>query len=360
MKKEEIDTPALLLNLDLFEANILQMAHYFTGVKANLRPHVKTHKTPIIAKKQIEAGAKGITAAKLGEAEVMANHQIRNILIANQIVGEQKIKRLIKLAKRSNVITAVTDLENVQNLSLAAQKEGIKLKVIIEVEVGMKRCGVLPGKEALEFTKKIIKQKGLIFQGVMGYEGHTIAINNTGEKKKKTQEANKLLVDTAKLLENSGIKVEMVSAGGTGTFDMTGEYPGITEVQAGSYCLMDSSYREYENVGSKFHCAVTVYTSVIGRPTTERVVVDAGLKSISADQGIPCPVKKELLKPLELHEEHMCLELKAPHLKIKLGDKIEFIPSHICTTVNLHDKFYCLRRNEVKEVWDIEARGKFQ
>ncbi len=360
MKKEKIDTPALLLNLDLFEENILQMTRYFEGIKANLRPHVKTHKTPIIAKKQIEAGAKGITCAKLGEAEVMANYQIRDILIANQIVGEQKVKRLIELARRSDVIVAVADLENVQNLSLSAEKKGIKLNVIIEVDVGMKRCGTLPGQETLELAKRIIKQKGLIFKGVMGYEGHAIAIKNTEERRQKTQSANKLLVNTAKLLENSGIRVEIVSAGGTGTFDTTGEYPGITEVQVGSYCLMDSSYQEYENVGSKFHCAVTVYATVIGRPTAERIVVDAGLKTISTDQGIPYPKQRDLFKPLEFHEEHICLELKVPNLKIRVGDKIEFIPSHICTTVNLYDKFYCIRENEVKEVWNIEARGKSQ
>lgn len=360
MKKEEIDTPALLLDLDLFEANILQMARYFEGIKANLRPHVKTHKTPMIAKKQIEAGAKGITCAKLGEAEAMANHRIGNILIANQIVGPQKIKRLLKLAQRSDLIVAVTDRENVRALSLSAEKEGIKLNVIIEVEVGMKRCGPLPGKETLELAKKIIKQKGLIFRGLMGYEGHAIALKDTEERRKKTQEANKLLVDTAKLLENSGIKVEIVSAGGTGTFDMAGEYPGITEIQAGSYCLMDSSYREYENVGSRFHCAVTIYTLVIARPTSKRVVVDGGLKTISTDQGLPCPEEGKFLRPLELHEEHICLELKDANLEIKVGDKLEFIPSHICTTVNLHDQFYCIRGNELEEIWDIEARGKSQ
>ncbi|MDO9464264.1 MAG: DSD1 family PLP-dependent enzyme [bacterium] len=360
MKKKEIDTPALLLNLDLFEANIFQMARYFEGIRANLRPHVKTHKTPMIAKKQIEAGAKGITCAKLGEAEVMANHQIENILIANQIVGKQKIKRLIKLTKRADLIVAVTDHENVRNLSLAAEKEDIKLDVIIEVEVGMNRCGTAPGLETLELARGIVKIKNLNFRGIMGYEGHVMVPMDIEERRQKTLQADKLLVDTAKLIENTGIKVEIVSAGGTGTFDITGNYPGITEVQAGSYCLMDSSYREYKNLMSKFQCAVTVYASVIGRPTAERVVVDTGLKSISIDQGIPYPKEKNFFKVVELHEEHMCLELKRPDLKIDIGDKIEFIPSHICTTVNLHDKFYCIRGNELKEVWDIEARGKSQ
>jgi len=359
MKKEEIDTPALLLNLDLFEANILQMARYFSGVKANLRPHVKSHKTPIIAQKQIEAGAKGITCAKLGEAEVMAKEGIDNILIANQIIGEQKIRRLIKLTKHSDVIVAVTDLENVQNLSLAAEKEGTKLNVIIEVEVGMKRCGTLPGRETLELAKKIIRQKGLIFKGLMGYEGHAIGTKDLESRRKKALESNRLLVDTATILRRSGLSVEIVSAGGSGTFDIAGEYPGITEVQAGSYCLMDSDYVQYENVGSRFQCAVTILTQVIDRPTARRVVIDAGLKAMSTDQGIPLP-KADYLKVRELHEEHTCLELKDPKKEIKVGEKIEFVPTHICTTVNLYDNFYCLRANQVEEVWEISGRGKSQ
>ena len=359
MKKIEIDTPALLLDLDIFESNILHMAQYFKKRSANLRPHVKSHKTPIIAKKQIEVGAIGITCAKLGEAEVMAETGIDNILIANQIIGEQKIQRLVRLAKSSKTITAVATFENARNLSLHAEKEGIKLDVIIEVEVGMNRCGTVPGLETLELARRIVKIKNLNFRGIMGYEGHVMVPMDIEERRQKTLQADKLLVDTAKLIENTGIKVDIVSAGGTGTFDITGAYPGITEVQVGSYCLMDSDYAQYGNAGSRFQCAVTVFTQVIDRPTPKRVVVDAGLKTMSTDQGFPLP-KVDYLKLLELHEEHTCLEIEDTKKEIKVGEKIEFVPTHICTTVNLYDKFYCLRGDHVEDVWGISARGKSQ
>lgn len=359
MKKVDIDTPALLLDLGIFERNIRHMAQYVKKINTNLRPHVKSHKTPAIAKRQVEAGAIGITCAKLGEAEVMAEAGMDNILIANQIVGDVKIQRLMNLVRQRKVIVAVTNQENARVLSDASVKSGIQLGVILEVETGMERCGIQHGLPALTLAKNVTQLQGLKFLGIMGYEGHAIGTKDFEERKKKALESNRLLTGTAALLRENGLSVEIVSAGATGTFDITGEYPGITEIQAGSYCLMDSDYAKFKNAGSRFQCAVTILTQVVDRPAAKKIVVDAGLKTMSTDQGIPLP-KVDYLKVLELHEEHTCLEIKDPQKEIKVGEKIEFVPTHICTTVNLYDIFYCLRGKQVEDVWKISARGKSQ
>lgn len=359
MRKQDIDTPALLLDLDIFETNIRAMSDYFKDKKARLRPHIKSHKTPEIAKRQIRAGAIGITCAKLSEAEVMADAGITGILIANQVVGPAKTPKLIDLAKKADIIVAVCEKENIDELAQAAEDKTTRLNVVIEVEVGMNRCGVMPGQDAVALAQYILGREWLNFRGIMGYEGHAIGIEAACLRKEKALEADKLLVDTAELLRQAGIRVEIVSAGGTGTFDTTGNHPGITELQAGSYCLMDASYHKYENIGSRFRCAATIYSMVIGRPVKNRIVIDAGLKAMSTDMGIPQPIDKNIV-PGEIHEEHFCLELKNPASGIRTGDKIELIPTHACTTVNLYDKFYCVRGDELEAVWNISARGKLQ
>lgn len=356
----DLDTPALLIDLDVMERNVAAMAKFFEGVEANLRPHIKTHKTPEIAQRQIAAGAKGVTCAKLGEAEVMADAGIRDLLIANQIVGPRKIGRLMNLAKRSEVIVAVDDPRNVAELSEAAQAQGVDLRVILEVEVGMERCGVDPGEAAVRLAEEVVRAKGLLFKGVMGYEGHTVLIEKWKDRKVAAEQAMKGLVDTAETIRRAGMPVDIVSAGGTGTYDMTGTYPGVTEVQAGSYVLMDATYRKVEGLGDVFGCALTVAATVISRPKPDRIVVDVGLKTATRDFGLPEVKDIEGVKVLYLSEEHGKIEVSDERVDLKPGDRIELIPNHCCTTVNLHDRFYGIRRGNVEEVWEIAARGRSQ
>ena len=199
MHKTELDTPALLIDLDRMEANIETMANYFSTVNADLRPHVKTHKTPIIAHKQIAAGAIGVTCAKLGEAEAVIHAGIRDVLIANQIVGTQKIARLINLAKHSEIMVAVDNSENVQAISAAAAAKGATVRMLVEVNIGMDRCGVEPGKPALELAEQIRRSPNLVFEGLMGYEGHTVAKPKRAERDTAAREAMQRLVDTEAL-----------------------------------------------------------------------------------------------------------------------------------------------------------------
>ena len=364
MHKTELDTPALLIDLDKMEANIETMANYFNTVNAELRPHVKTHKTPIIAHKQIAAGAIGVTCAKLGEAEAVIHAGIRDVLIANQVVGTQKIARLINLAKHSEIMVAVDNSENVQAISEAAAAKGATVRMLVEVNIGMDRCGVESGEPALALAEQIRRSPNLVFEGLMGYEGHTVAKPKHAERDAAAREAMQRLVNAKHYLEKHGVAVSIMSGGGTGTFNITGSIPEMTEVQAGSYVLMDSTYYNVEGIGAHFDCALSVLATVVSRPTANRVIVDTGLKVLAKEFGIPQPVGVTGIEMTGLSEEHGTLKTVGQgsdeNASLKPGDKLEILPTHCCTTVNLHDRYYGIRNGIVESVWDIAARGKAQ
>lgn len=353
---EEVDTPALLVDLDIIEGNLRRMASFLESGQAVLRPHVKTHKCPELALRQIEYGARGITCAKLGEAEVMVQGGVADILIANQVVGKTKIGRLMELAGRVNLTVAVDSAENALDLSSAAQQRGVEVGVLVEVDVGMHRCGVAPGQEAVRLCHAVAGLKGLRFVGLMGYEGHAVFLPDRQQREEECRKAMGLLVDAVLAVEASGLEVKVVSAGGTGTYDVTGRYPRVTEIQAGSYVLMDATYRR---IVPEFECALTLLTTVISRPTETRVIVDVGRKGISDDFGLPVPADRQDLAMVSLSEEHGKLEASG-RTDLRVGDKIELLPSHCCTTINLHDVFYCHRQGRVEAVWSIAGRGKLQ
>ena len=364
MQKTELDTPALLIDLDKMEANIQTMADYFTTVNAMLRPHVKTHKTPIISHKQIAAGAIGVTCAKLGEAEAVIHAGVRDVLIANQVVGSHKIARLINLARHSEIMVAVDNPQNVRDISAAAAAKGVTVRMLVEVNVGMNRCGVDSGKPALELAKQIRQSSNLKFEGLMGYEGHTVAKPDLKEREANVREAMQHLIDAKHYLEKHGVEVSIMSGGGTGTFNITGSIPEMTEVQAGSYIFMDSTYRNVEGVGDQFDCSLSVLATVVSRPAPDRVIVDTGLKMLAKEFGIPQPIGITGIEMTGLSEEHGTLKSVGQgsdtNVSLTPGDKIEILPTHCCTTVNLHDRYYGIRNGIVESVWDIAARGKSQ
>ena len=354
-KIEELDTPLLLLDLGILEANIKRMAEYFCDRQMTMRPHTKTHKTPIIAHKQIAAGAKGIACQKLSEAEVMVESGIRDVFITNQVVGWNKILRLAKLAHHSTMSVMVDNAENVRQLSDAAEQEGVSINVLIEVNVGMNRSGVEPGSSAVKLASVVQGAKSLHFKGILGYEGHCVLIDDYEEKKRLCLEALAKDVQTGDLIRRSGIEVETICAGGTSTYDITGNYSGITEIHPGTYATMDLKFK---NMGMPFDCAVSLLTSVISTPSAGKSTVDAGLKAISTEYGLP-KTKQGDCEVVHLYEEHCLLEQKTSANKFTIGDKVELLPMHGCTTIPLHDKFCCTRNGYVEAVWDIPARGKF-
>ena len=364
MQKTELDTPALLIDLDKMEANIQTMADFFTTVNAMLRPHVKTHKTPIISHKQIAAGAIGVTCAKLGEAEAVIHAGVRDVLIANQVVGSHKIARLINLARHSEIMVAVDNPQNVRDISAAAAAKGATVRMLVEVNVGMNRCGVESGKPALELAQQIRQSPNLKFEGLMGYEGHTVAKPDLKEREANVREAMQHLIDAKRHLEKYGVEVSIMSGGGTGTFNITGSIPEMTEVQAGSYVFMDSTYRNVEGVGEQFDCSLSVLATVVSRPAPDRVIVDTGLKVLAKEFGIPQPIGITGVEMTGLSEEHGTLkfvgQVSDADVPLTPGDKIEILPTHCCTTVNLHDRYYGIRNGIVESVWDIAARGKSQ
>lgn len=355
---EEIDTPALVINLPAMERNIKRMAGFFAGKQARLRPHAKTHKCAIIAQKQLEAGnAVGITCAKLGEAEMLVAGGIRDILIANQIVGPTKIARLAGLARHADLMVAVDDAANVAELGAAAVAAGSELRVLVEVNIGMNRCGVEPGEPALALARFVAETPGLRFMGLQGYEGHLVMLPNPEERRQKALAAMQTLVETRRFIESHGLPVAIVSGGGTGTYNISSTVPGVDEIQAGSYVFMDTKYR---SVGIDFECALTVLATVISRPTPTIAITDAGHKVATTEFGLPELKDLPGAALVRFSEEHGKIEFAEPNRDLKPGDKVEYIVSHGCTTINLHDRYFGVRNGRLEAVWDIAGRGQSQ
>jgi D-serine deaminase-like pyridoxal phosphate-dependent protein len=350
--KASLDTPTLCLDVAALERNIARMASFLSDKPAGLRPHAKTHKCPTIAWMQLRAGAIGITCAKLGEAEVMARAGIRDILIANQVVGPTKIARLVQLAATTEVMVAVDNVHNAAQIAEAAAAKGVRQRVLLEVEVGMGRCGVLPGEPALALAQEVARMPGLRLEGIMGYEGHAVMIGDMDERRRVAEGAMAQLVATHATLLAHGLPCGIVSGGGSGTHAITGCYPGITEIQAGSYATMDAKYHE---VGIPFEYALTIQAQVIS-VHGDTAVIDAGMKTMTHEFGMPLVIRPEGWALTKLSEEHGTLERKggAP---LRPGDLVELVPSHGCTTINLHDAYFVTRDNVVEAVWPIAARG---
>tara|TARA_E500000331_G_scaffold193508_1_gene186035 strand:+ start:611 stop:1771 length:1161 start_codon:yes stop_codon:yes gene_type:complete len=354
IKITEIDTPSIVVDLNIAEDNIKKMQSFANDNNVSMRPHSKTNKSPFWAKKQVDAGAIGICCAKLGEAEMMASGGIQEILIPNQIVTEQKIKRLVDVNKKSKVMVAVENKDNVSDLSHHFEKNSMKLSVIIEVNVGMDRCGV-ELDEIADFAKFIINKPGLEFEGIMGYEGHTVNIGNFEDRVNETTKAMNKLINAKKILEDNGIKVKIVSASGTGTYNITSKIPGITELQCGSYIFMDGNYLK---IFGDFQPALSLLCTVVSRRGNS-IVIDCGLKSVSMDQGLPEVVYPKGIKLLSLSEEHCKCEIEGDS-DLKIGDKVFVRPMHSDTTINLHDNYFVYRDGVFDEMVEILGRGKFK
>jgi D-serine deaminase-like pyridoxal phosphate-dependent protein len=353
---DKLPTPALLIDLPKMESNLAEMSAFFRDKPARLRPHFKTHKSPLIAQKQMAAGAIGMTCAKLGEAEILATTGIPSILIANQVVDPRKIGRLAQLALGRQLIVAVDQVDNLRHLSQAATGIGSTIYVVIEVDVGMHRCGVQPGEVTLPLAQLAAQLPGIHFAGVMGYEGHTVFEPDPARRWENVQQAMRALVNTAESIRSAGHDVEIVSAGGTGTYNLTGIYPGVTEIEAGSYPFMDT---KYNGLHLNFQNALSLLATVISIPANGRAVIDAGMKSLTTDNGLPQVIHPQGVKLLRLNEEHGILEI-TDQAGLHVGDRVELLPSHVCTTVNLHDQYYVLHKGVLEAIWPIAGRGKSQ
>ena len=349
----EIPTPALVLDRAALDRNIARMAAFFASGPCRLRPHFKAHKTPEIAKRQLAAGfCTGLTCATVGEAEIAAAF-CDDILLANEIVTPEKCARVAALARRVRVTAAVDSLAGLAALSRAASEGGVRIGVLVDLNVGQGRCGVEPGEAALTLARQAAQSAGIELRGVMGYEGHLQPVRDRGERESRTRQAMQGLVHTATQIRDAGLPCEIVSAGGTGTFDISGRIDGITEIQAGSYALMDT---DYGAVGVPFEPAFWVVGTVVSRPARDRCVADCGHKSMTKDHSLPGVRGISGAKVTSLNDEHATIALP-PDSPIKIGDRVELLPSHVDPTINLHDLFYVVDGQTVVDVWPIAARG---
>ncbi|HVE91564.1 MAG TPA: alanine racemase [Actinomycetota bacterium] len=344
MKLTDVGTPALCVDVDVLDRNLRVMASFFEARPASLRPHVKAHKTPAIAKLQAAAGCEGFTCATVWEAEVMAARGFGDLLIANEILDPTKRERLRRLSDSALVTVAIDSreaLDLVRDLPIAA---------LVDVNVGLPRCGV-DRAGALELALAISETE-VNFRGVMGYEGHAMAIADRELRDKTAREAVEVLVSVAAELSAEGLDVSVVSAGGTGTYDTTGTAPGVTEVQAGSYALMDTTYSGY---GLPFEEALGVLCTVLS-VQGPIAVLDGGLKALAVDHGSPQLHEGTPANVLFLSDEHTTLAT-GEGFSSRPGDRMWLRPSHVDPTVNLHDVIYAFRDTDVVDVWPVEARG---
>lgn len=356
MGKQTLDTPVLWVDLDQMEKNITRLSCYFKQVGVAWRPHIKGLKVPAIAHRLIDAGAIGVTCAKLGEAEVMAATGIKDILIANQVVGPTKIARLVSLRRQADAMVSVDCLENAREISEQAAERNIKIRVLLEVNIGMDRCGVEPGQPVVGLGLEVGRLPGLELCGVTAWEGGRIAkIRDPQEKKRRCKEAIGLLLESAEMCRAAGLEMPIVSCGGTGTYTVTSSIPGVTEIQAGGGVLMSVAYKEW---GVDLDYALFVMASVISRPSAMRVVVDAGQKTMNGWLALPVVRDAIGARLVSLNSEHGVLELESPEVPIRVGDKIDFVVGYGDYTVNLHDRIYAVRNEIVEAVWDNWARGK--
>jgi D-serine deaminase-like pyridoxal phosphate-dependent protein len=315
--------------------------------------HFKSLKCAGLARYIAERGGDGFLCAKLCEAEVLADAGLTDIFIANQIVGPIKLKRLAELARRAALRVCVDDPRNVEEMGEAVRKAGATIGVLIEVDIGMQRCGVGPGEPVLALAREIIATPGLRFVGLQGYDGHLQMLPDPAERQAKCREALERLAVGRRLLEQAGIPVEVVTGAGTGTWEYVSSFPGVSEIQPGSFVLMDCAYHA---IRPEFGCALSILASVISRRAGQ-YILDAGSKAISKDFGMPVIKDRPAEHVLKLSEEHARVEADAAGIQI--GERREVIPAHCCATMNLHRTCLGVREGKVEAVWPIEASGRY-
>jgi D-serine deaminase-like pyridoxal phosphate-dependent protein len=355
---DDLDTPALLVDLDAFERNLDRMAEWSRRTGVAVRPHAKAHKSPLVARKQLDRGAIGITCSKLGEAEVLVAGGVSNILISSEIVGRAKIARLISLARHARLLIVVDDDANADELSRAATAAGIVIDTLVEVNVGQERCGVEPGEPVAALAARVAELPGLRFAGLQGYEGNLQHVRDPAERRQRCLTSMDRLIASRRAVEARGLPLEIVSTAGTGTHAIAGEIEGVTEVQPGSYIWMDCDYLGV--AGLPYEGALSLLVSVVSRQRRGAAVVDAGWKSITIESGMPIVKGSATLTYAPAGDEHGKLLCEDESLLPPLGARVELVPSHCDTTVNLHDYLFALRGGRVEAVWAIPGRGRVQ
>lgn len=356
---DSLDTPSMIVNLDLMEANIKKLMDSLLPTGLDIRPHLKTTKSAILAGKLVAAGAKGGCVAKLSEAEVITAAGFTDLLITCEIVGPQKVRRLVELFRKHRGIRIVVDSEVAATaINVALSKSGIEdpISVLIDLDVGLHRTGVKP-ENALPLARHISTLKQLRLIGVQGYEGHLQHLHDREDRKAQCLASMKALTETASALRNEGFDIQVVTTGGTGTAEFCASVPGVTELQPGSFIFMDTDYRNA--VGTFYSNSLTLLSTVVSKQGERQVTIDTGLKSLTTDSGL-AECKDSRYTHNNLGDEHGSLTWEEVTPALNVGDRVEMIPSHIDPTINLHDCYYAYRNGVIEEIWPVDSRGKVQ
>src|SRR5271156_238739 len=361
MPEHEIDTPALVIDLDAFEYNLDHMAALLAPTGVKLRAHAKTHKSPVIAKLQMARGAVGQCVQKVSEAEVLAWGGIPDILVSNQIVGASKLARLCALSSITKAAVCVDDAMQVDWIERAAADSGRRMTVLVEIDVGAARCGVQPGPAAVELAKQIAASKHLIFGGLQAYQGSAQHKRTVTERRTLIGAAVDATRRTVEQLRQQGLDCAIIGGAGTGTFQLESTSGIYTEMQCGSYVFMDADYaRNLDDTGqpvSTFRHALFVLATVVSAPRAGLAVLDAGHKAVPIDSGMPTVWGKPDIRYVSASDEHGKLDIGSETTMPKLGEKLRLVPGHCDPTVDRHDWYVGVRNGRVECLWPVAARG---
>ncbi|KUL94683.1 alanine racemase [Bosea sp. WAO] len=361
----EIDTPALILDLDAFERNLVTMAAFAEASGVRLRPHAKTHKSPEIALRQIAHGAVGQCCQKVGEAEVLVAGGVTDVLVTNEIVGASKLDRLARLAREARIGLCVDHVDGVREAAEAAARHDITFDILVELDIGARRCGVAPGEAAVRLAEAVARSNSLRLSGVQAYHGSAQHMRSIDERREAIERAGLLTRNVVERIRQVGLPCEIVSGAGTGTFDLEGRSGIWNELQAGSYIFMDADYARNRNADGTpfqtFEHALFILAGVMSKPVPDRAIVDAGHKTAAVDSGMPTAFRRDGVIYTKPSDEHGVLTgdpVALPHR----GDRLLLVPGHCDPTVNLHDWYVCVRGlhgpdAHVEAVWPVAARG---
>ena len=364
MHVSEVDTPALLVDLDRMERNLRRVADYTQAHGLRLRPHTKTHKSPRIGRRQLELGAAGLTVAKVGEAEVMLDAGPRDLLVAFPVIGQSKLDRLMAVARRTRVTVSLDSLCAAQQLAAAAEAAGVNIGVLAETDVGLGRVGVSPGPELLDLARAIQRLPSLSLEGIAFYPGH---IKDNGPPAMEAMAALGRLIESILAdFRRAGIAVSIVSGGSTPSLFHSHELPGLNEIRPGTYVYNDWNTVQSGGCAPE-GCAATLLVTVVSTARPGQIIVDGGSKTFSSDRlaGSAESTFGHALEAPEavfhkMNEEHGYIDVRHCGRKFEIGERLRIIPNHICVAVNLHERVYGIRNGEVEEVWEVAGRGKLQ
>ena len=361
MREEEIDTPALVIDLDAFESNLDTMAALLAPTSVKLRAHAKTHKSPVIAKLQMARGAVGNCVQKVTEAEVLAWGGIPDILVSNEVVGAAKLARLCALSRITKVAVCADDAGQVAAIEAAAADAGIRMTVLVEIDVGAGRCGVQPGPDAVALATRIAASKHLIFGGLQAYHGSAQHKRTPAERRTLVGGAVDASRRTVEQLRQQGLDCAIVGGAGTGTFEIESKSGIYTEMQAGSYVFMDADYaRNLDEAGTPvgtFRHALFVLSTVMSQAQTGVAVLDAGHKAVAVDSGLPTVWQRPDIRYTSASDEHGKLQYGSETAAPKVGERLRLIPGHCDPTVDKFDWYVGVRNGRVECLWPVAARG---